>query len=244
MNNNFQNHFFHLFFCTFDQKHKFMDISITVVIVAVTVIVSIIGFTSKKAMEDLIFYPAVMEEKGGYHRFLTYGFIHADIMHLIFNMYAFYLFGEYTEKSFGGIFGPMEGRFFYVSFYLLALIVSVIPDFIKYKHNYYYRSLGASGAVSAIVFAYIMLNPIGGIGLIFIPIFIPGFIFGILFLVISYYLGRRGGGRINHNAHMWGALFGVVFMIVFSKFFSDYPVLENFIQQVRGLEWQELFQTY
>ncbi|MCO6498050.1 MAG: rhomboid family intramembrane serine protease [Chitinophagaceae bacterium] len=221
-----------------------MSFSITVLIIIITVLVSVSAFGSRKIMDDLIFYPAHINRTQQYYRFLTYGFIHADLMHLLFNMYAFYLFGEFTEKAFLMIFGDPSGKVMYVLMYFLALIVCVIPDFKKHKNNDYYRSLGASGAVSAIVFAYILLNPLQGIGLIFIPFFIPGFLFGILYVVVSYYLGKKGGTNINHNAHLWGALFGVVFLLVASELFSDFPVLDNFISQVKNMKWDQLFQTY
>lgn len=221
-----------------------MTLSITVTIIIITVLVSLFAFSSRKIVDDLIFSPAVITEQRQFYRFVTYGFIHADLMHLIFNMYAFYLFGEFTEKAFTQLFQPLQGKIFYILMYLLALIICVIPDFIKYKSNYQYRSLGASGAVSAVVFAYIMMNPLGGIGLIFIPIFIPGFLFGILFIVISYFLGKNGRSNVNHNAHLWGAVFGIIFLIVFSNFFSDYSILDNFILQVKSFRLNQLFQTY
>lgn len=195
-------------------------------------------------MDDLIFYPIEITERRQFYRFVTYGFIHADLMHLIFNMYAFYLFGSFIESAFIQLFTPLQGKIFYLVLYFAALIVSVIPDYMKHKNNPQYRSLGASGAVSAVIFAYIMIRPMNGIGIIFIPIGIPGFIFGILFIWVSYYLARKGGTNINHDAHMWGAVFGIIFMIVFSKFFSDYPLLESFIDQVKGFRLNQLFQKF
>jgi membrane associated rhomboid family serine protease len=218
--------------------------SITVFIIIITAIVSIFAFSSQKAMDDLIFFPAAISENRQYYRFITYGFIHADWMHLIFNMYAFYLFGQFTEDAFNQLFGDSRGPVLYIAFYILALIVSIYPDFLRYRHNYQYRSLGASGAVSAIVFAYILLNPVGGIGLIFIPVFVPGFLFGILFLVISYFLAKKGRSRVNHFAHIWGAIFGLVFLIILSKLFSDYPTLEYFIMHIKEMSLKDLIQTY
>jgi membrane associated rhomboid family serine protease len=217
--------------------------SVTLILIIITVLVSIFAFRSQKVMDDLIFYPAAITEKNQYYRFITYGFIHADISHLFFNMYAFYLFGGACENSFIGIFGN-TGKTFYVLMYFLALIASVVPDFNKHKNNYDYRSLGASGAVSAVVFAYILFNPLQGIGLLFIPVFIPGFLFGIIFLVVSYFLGKKGGSRVNHSAHIWGAIFGVVFLIIFSELFSDYPLLDNFIASVKQLNYKNIFSTY
>jgi len=217
--------------------------SITLIIIIVTVITSFFAFRSQKIMNDLIFYPAAITESNQYYRFISYGFIHADLSHLFFNMYAFYLFGGACEASFVNIFGEY-GKTFYLLMYFLALIACVIPDFNKHKSNAGYRSLGASGAVSAVVFAYIMFQPLQGIGLLFIPIFIPGFLFGIIFLIVSYFLGKKEGSRINHSAHIWGAVFGVIFLIIFSNFFSDYPLIDNFISTVKGLDIRHIFTTY
>jgi membrane associated rhomboid family serine protease len=217
--------------------------SVTLIIIIITVLVSIFAFRSQKIMDDLIFYPTAITEKNQYYRFITYGFIHADLSHLFFNMYAFYLFGGACENSFINIFGEY-GKTFYVLMYFLALIACVIPDFNKHKSNAGYKSLGASGAVSAVVFAYILFQPLQGIGLLFIPVFIPGFLFGIIFLVVSYFLGRKGGSRINHSAHIWGAIFGVIFLLIFSQLFSTYPLLDNFINSVKGLDLHHIFTTY
>ncbi|MGN6247203.1 MAG: rhomboid family intramembrane serine protease [Ginsengibacter sp.] len=217
--------------------------SVTIIIIAITVIVSLFAFSSLKVREDLMFYPAAITQQNQYYRFITYGFIHADLSHLFFNMYAFYLFGGVCEDFFINIFGN-SGKLLYVLMYFLALIVCVIPDFMKYHGNPNYRSLGASGAVSAVVFAYILFRPLQGIGLLFIPIFIPGFLFGILFLIISYFLGRKGGTSVNHSAHIWGAIFGVVFLIIISQLFTDYPLLQNFIESVRNLDLRHIFTTY
>ena len=216
--------------------------SLTIILIVVTVLISILGFTNDKIREDLIFSPSRIAHHNQYYRFISYGFLHADIMHLIFNMYAFYLFGEATEYYFGEVFGQY-GAVFYILLYFLSLIACVIPDFTKNKNNGNYRSLGASGAVSAVVFTYIMFNPLQGIGLLFIPIFIPGFLFGILFLVISYYLGKKSQSVVNHSAHIWGAIFGVVFILISTELFSDYPLLDNFLQSVKGLKINEIFQT-
>jgi membrane associated rhomboid family serine protease len=217
--------------------------SVTLIIIIITVLVSIFAFRSQKIMDDLIFYPTAIKEKNQYYRFITYGFIHADLSHLFFNMYAFYLFGGACENSFINIFGDY-GKTFYVLMYFLALIACVIPDFNKHKSNAGYKSLGASGAVSAVVFAYILFQPLQGIGLLFIPVFIPGFLFGIIFLVVSYFLGKKGGSRVNHSAHIWGAIFGVIFLLIFSELFSTYPLLDNFITSVKGLDLHHIFTTY
>ena len=142
-------------------------------------------------------------------------------------MYALYLFGAGQRKDgveyiFKMAFGD-KGGILYLVMYIAALAVCLLPTYLKNKDNYHYRSLGASGAVSAVVFAYMLFDPMRGMGLLFLPIFIPGFLFGILYLVISSWLEKRGGGNINHSAHIWGALFGIVFVIAASKLFSELP---------------------
>lgn len=207
--------------------------SITVIIILITAVVSFAAFSNQKIMNDLIFYPPAVTYQRQWYRFFTCGFIHADIMHLLFNMYAFYLFGNAVEQAFGALFGS-KGRLLYLLLYVSALFVCLLPTYTKHKDDSNYRSLGASGAVSAVVFAYIMLDPMQGIGLIIIPgIYIPGFLFGLIYLVITYLLDKRGRGGINHSAHYWGALYGIGFLIVASYLFSSYHVLDRFIYSIQ-----------
>jgi len=222
-----------------------MQISITLVIIIVTCLVSFSAFSSKKLIDDLIFYPPAVN-RGQWYRFFSCGLIHADIGHLLFNMYALYLFGAGQHQSgveyeFISIFGN-NGKWIYLLMYVLALAASLLPTYTKNKDNYHYRSLGASGAVSAVVFTKILFEPINGIGLFFIPVFIAGFLFGIIYLVVSGWLDKRGGDNVNHSAHIFGALFGVGFTIVACKVFSDYPVLAEFIDSVRNMDPKDIIQ--
>jgi membrane associated rhomboid family serine protease len=205
--------------------------TITVVILAITCIVSFTAFSNEKIMEDLIFYPPAVTNRNQWYRFITCGFIHADIMHLAFNMYSFYLFGRMVEEAFFQIFGD-KGKFLYILLYIIALIVCLLPTYLNNKENYHYRSLGASGAVSAVIFAGIFIFPTMKMGLFLIPIMVPGFVFGPIFLILSAYLAKRGHGNINHSAHIWGGVFGIVFLIVCSQFLSNYRPVEMFISQV------------
>jgi membrane associated rhomboid family serine protease len=208
--------------------------TITLIIIIITVLVSVAGFTNEKIINDFIFYPPAVTYNRQWYRFLTCGLIHADFAHLIFNMYAFYIFGKAVEEYFILIFRE-KGKLLYLLLYITALFVCLLPTYVKHKEDSYYRSLGASGAVSAVIFAYIMLQPLTGIGIIFIPgISIPGFVFGILYLVVTSYLDKRGGGGINHSAHLWGALYGIAFLIGAAYLFSDYAVLQEFILKVQA----------
>jgi membrane associated rhomboid family serine protease len=183
-------------------------------------------------MGDLIFYPPAVAQNNQYYRFITCGFIHADFMHLAFNMISLYLFGRFVEQLFGQIFGE-SGKMLYVLLYVLGLIVSILPTYFKNRDNYQYRSLGASGAVSAVVFAGLMIAPQITVGIFPLPPIIPGFVFGPLYLIISAYLDRKGGGNINHSAHIWGALFGVAFIIVAGRLYG-YDAIQSFINGVRS----------
>ncbi|CAN5253451.1 rhomboid family intramembrane serine protease [soil metagenome] len=216
--------------------------SITIIIIVVTVLVSILAFRSSKLKDDLLFYAPAVSERGQYYRFITCGFIHADIGHLFFNMYAFFLFGEQVEMIFAAIFGN-SGKILYLILYISALVACLLPYYFKDIHNSNSASLGASGAVSAVVFAYIIFNPLQGIGLIFIPVFIPGFLFGLIYLVVSYWLDKKGGSRINHSAHIWGAVYGIIFLIITSELLSTYPLLKNFVQSVKTLDPKNIFMT-
>jgi len=215
-----------------------MEISITLIIIIATSIISFIAFNNHKLLDQFIFYPPAVR-RGQIYRFFSWGLIHADFGHLIFNMISLYLFGEAVESKFMEAFGPL-GRLVYLGMYVLALAVSVIPTYINNKDNYHYRSLGASGAVSAVIFAGILFFPLAKLGLFFIPIYVAGFLFGIIYLFVSGWLDKRGGGNINHSAHIFGALFGVGFTIIACQAFSDYPVLEIFVDAIRNMDPSQL----
>jgi membrane associated rhomboid family serine protease len=146
-------------------------------------------------------------------------------------MLSLYLFGRFVENAFGELFG-IYGKWVYLLLYISALLISLLPTFSKNKDNYYYRSLGASGAVSAVIFAGLMLTPTLGIYIFFIPIPIPGFIFAPLYLIISALLDRKGNTNINHSAHIWGSIYGLVFVIIACRF-VDYPVIKNMLQEIK-----------
>lgn len=210
-----------------------MTLTITLIIIIITVLVSISAFSNEKIMNDLIFYPPAVTHNKQWYRFFTCGLIHADFIHLAFNMYALYLFGRNVEEYFMLIFQE-KGKLLYLLMYILALFFCLLPTYSRHRDDSHYRSLGASGAVSAVVFASILLEPERGIGFVFIPgIYIPGFIFGFLYLVISSYLDKRGGGNINHSAHIYGAMFGIAFLIVAAYAFSEYKVLDAFVTRVQ-----------
>ena len=210
-----------------------MHLSVTLVLIVVTTIISFIGFYNDRLFEAFIFYPPAITDDKQYYRFFTCGFIHANFMHFLFNMYALNTFGDYVESEFADVFGKY-GAFLYGLMYISSLYFCLLPTYAKHKHNAQYSSLGASGAVSAVVFCFIFLEPVRKLGIIFLPFMLPGFLFGFLYLVISSLLDRSQVGRINHSAHIWGSLYGISFLVVFGSFLSRYNLFNSFIRQVEG----------
>jgi membrane associated rhomboid family serine protease len=198
-----------------------LDMSMTLVIIIITFILSIGAFSNEKMRNDLVFWPPVVKQRHQYYRFITSGFIHADWTHLIFNMITLYSFGEAME-----LFYVMKiDKLGYLLFYLGGLIFSELPSYFKHIKNYNYRSLGASGAVSGILFSFILLAPWQTLYVFFFPL--PAVVFAILYFFYSAYMAKKGGDFINHSAHLWGAVYGMAFTIIMEP-----TVLKNFINQL------------
>jgi membrane associated rhomboid family serine protease len=206
----------------------------TIIILLLTCVISFTAFSNEKITQDLIFYPPAVTNRNQWYRFITCGFIHADFLHLAFNMYTFYLFGDkVVEPAFLSIFGS-AGKILYVVLYTSALIACLLPTYFKHKNDYHYRSLGASGAVAAIIFVGIIQYPTMTLQIFPLPIPIPAFVFGPLYLIVSAYLAKKGRGNINHSAHIWGAIYGIVFFAVTCQFLSEARPLQDFVVQVKA----------
>ncbi len=189
-----------------------MATNYTIIIVLITVLISLLAFSNNEVRNRLILYPFGMTNMNEYHRLLSSGFIHADIPHLAFNMYALYLFGGYMERDFA----TLSASWVFVVLYLTGIIVASLPAFFKHRNHSYYMALGASGGVSAVLFAFIYYHPWDKIGIMFIPIGIPAILFAVLYLVYSAWSSKRAADNIGHDAHLWGGVYGFVF-----AFFSD-----------------------
>lgn len=208
----------------------------TQLIILLTAIISIAGFSIASLKDGLLCKPYLIKEKNQWYRFFTSGLIHADWEHLLFNMLTLYLFGHTVENyiSTERLFG-IDGKSVYLLLYITALPISLLSTYWKYNKNPRYASLGASGAVSAVLFTAILLDPTIKIGLFILPPIIPGFVFGPLYILLSSYLGNRGKDNINHAAHITGALYGVIFLLVADSCISSTPtILENFIAAVKA----------
>jgi len=211
--------------------------TVTIAIIVITVGVSLYAMRQASIQYSLTMNPYMITKRGQYYRLVTSGFIHNDHMHLIFNMFSFYFFGSQLEYIFNSIFGGL-GTVYFIAMYILAIIVSDIPTLLKHQNNPAYNSLGASGAVSAVIFACILFEPLQDICL-YAVLCLPGFILGVLYLIYSYQSSKRSRDRINHDAHLYGALFGLVFCIVL------YPdAIQLFIEKMKEWKGLQLFNFY
>ncbi len=202
------------------------------IIIVITSIISIIAFTNADLFYRFRFNPFLVKHSKQWHRFFTYALLHAGAMHLIINMFVLYSFGEVVIKAYTSLFG-IRGYYYFALLYIGSVMMSVLPSFGKHKDDPGYNAVGASGAVSAVVFASILFVPTGRITIFPIPFGIPAFIFGILYLVYSAYMSKRGKDNIGHDAHFWGAVFGVIYTIaikprIFLYFIDQIKTFLNF----------------
>ncbi|MBK6953301.1 MAG: rhomboid family intramembrane serine protease [Crocinitomicaceae bacterium] len=210
---------------------------ITYLLLAVTILVSIKAFSDLAFRDKLLLNPHAVIHGNQSYRVFTHAFIHGDVMHLTFNMFALYLFAVQVTPDTPGNhahyslepelisrYGP-KGYLYFGALYLGGILFSTMWSLYKHRNNPYYNSLGASGAISAVIFAYILLNPMDKMGVFPFPPIIPAFIFGPLLLVFEYFLAKRGGTGIAHDAHLAGALFGVIFITIL-----DYRILLEFLR--------------
>jgi membrane associated rhomboid family serine protease len=195
---------------------QFMQTPITGILLLIMIAVSFKAFNDEELHNKLLFVPALMHERGAseYYRFISAGFIHADWLHLGFNGFVFWQFGGLVERYYKMEHGPMLGSIFYLILFFGGLVAASLFSYYKHKNNYGYRALGASGAVSGVLFAAIVFQPLMPLQLIFLPfIKIPAVVMGALYLLYSSYMARKGNDNIGHDAHFWGSVWGFVLTI-------------------------------
>jgi membrane associated rhomboid family serine protease len=190
---------------------------ITLIIVGITVLVSIFAMSNETLKNKLMFNAYMINHRKEWYRFFSNGLIHADWVHLLFNMYALWMFGKGVEMMYAQVYD------------IGGLVMSSLYSYEKNKNNIYYNSLGASGAVSAVIFAFIVLSPTTQLGFMFIPVPIPAYLFGLIILGIEHYLSRRGSTGIAHDAHFWGSIFGIAFTIALKP-----GLAIDFIDKIQG----------
>ncbi|MCE2846508.1 MAG: rhomboid family intramembrane serine protease [Sphingobacteriales bacterium] len=185
---------------------------ITLLICAATVLISLAAFNNSSMLSAWMLDPYLVHHKNQWWRMISSGFIHADFMHLFFNMFSFYFFGRAVEVYFGFYFED-KAVFYYLLLYIGGILIANAPTLAKHKNNHWYRSLGASGAVAAVIFTALFFNPWNKI-YFFGIIGIPGVLFGPLYLFAEYRMSKQANTGINHDAHFFGAVFGLLFPIM------------------------------
>ncbi|MDG2153170.1 MAG: rhomboid family intramembrane serine protease [Crocinitomicaceae bacterium] len=190
-----------------------MGIGITEIIVALTCLISWQALNNVNFQNQCMFIPYNVKHSNEYYRLLSHVLVHADFAHLAFNMISMFYLGKYLETELVYEYGNI-GPYYFITLYLLGGLAATIFPYYRNSDNSMYRSLGASGAVSAVVFATIMWNPQLELMLLFIPIPIKAYILGPIYLAVEYYSMRRGGSGIAHDAHIGGALFGILFVLL------------------------------
>ncbi len=180
-------------------------------IVIITAVISLYAFSNQSLYRRFLFNPYLIRNKREWYRFFTSGFIHADIMHLFVNMFVLYSFGTIAENYFDNVFSEKANAYF-LMLYIGGLAFSVLPTFKQHADNPMYNGLGASGAVAGVLYSFILFDPMDKICLYGL-LCMPGVIFALLYLIVSYFLNKKGGDNVNHNAHMWGAIFGFCFTL-------------------------------
>ncbi len=206
---------------------------ITYTFLGIILIFSLICFSDRAAMNKYLFHPYSINHNREHYRFLTHAFIHGDYIHLLFNCIALHSFGLALEEGYFGnpeVFDPRLGKIYYVVLFTGGIYAASITEYYRNKNNSSYSSLGASGAISSIMFCFIMVSPLSEISLFFFPL--KGWIAGALLLGVSYYLikRKRSGSyadNISHESHFWGALFGVVFIVILKP-----GLIGDFVEQV------------
>jgi membrane associated rhomboid family serine protease len=187
---------------------------VTYGIILFTVVASIICFNNEELFNQLKFNAFDVKHSNQWYRFFSYGFLHSGWVHLLINMVVFYSFGRVVEHvikapSYYG----SEYILYYILLYMGGLLFSIIPAFGKHKNDVFYNAVGASGAVSAVIFASIIIFPRANISFYFIPVAIPAWLFGILYIIYEFYMSKKAKDNIGHDAHFWGAVYGVVFTL-------------------------------
>ncbi|MBS0432069.1 MAG: rhomboid family intramembrane serine protease [Proteobacteria bacterium] len=196
---------------------------VTLILIVVTSVVSIAAFGNPRLLDALILWPPAISRKHEYWRLLSYGLVHADGSHLFFNMLTLFFFGRVME----GLYAQYLGPFGFAWFYLGGLLVSILPSWWMHRKDSGYRSLGASGAVSAVLFAFILLQPWAMIFVFFLPL--PAILYALAYVAYSIWMDRAGGlDRVNHSAHMWGGAYGVLFTV-----FMEPRVVLVFVDQLQ-----------
>jgi membrane associated rhomboid family serine protease len=205
------------------------ELPLTIYLIGANIIMSIIGFYNPGFMNKTIMWPYYIKRNQQFYRILTSGFIHADWIHLFFNMFTLFFFGlnlEFILQS-----KQLGGQSTYLVLYFGAIILSDLPSYWKHKDSYGYRSLGASGAVSAVVFASILFDPWQSIYL-YGALKISAALYAVLFVAYCIHMGKKAQDNVNHDAHLWGSIFGLLYMALIIVI-KDPALFDNILEQLK-----------
>jgi membrane associated rhomboid family serine protease len=184
----------------------------TTIIVVVTVLVSIVAFQNRETLSKLMFNAYLVKHSNQWYRAVTHAFIHSGWMHLLVNMWVLWNFGGMVEDAFD-LHRGIVGCGAFIGLYLGGILFATLPSYQRHQDNFSYNSLGASGAVAAVLFSAIYFDPIMDLIIMFIPIPIPAVIFGVLYLALEWYMDKKSNDNIAHDAHFWGAAFGFAYSL-------------------------------
>jgi|YNPMSStandDraft_1061717.scaffolds.fasta_scaffold00235_14 membrane associated rhomboid family serine protease len=201
---------------------------LTLLIIVCIVVTSIFAFNNRSFYIKGWFSPYDIKRFKQYYRFITHIFLHVSWEHLLFNMITLYFFGTFVEQGFSYYFGKLGNVLFLFEFVAAGVLAS-LPTYVKNRNNSSYVAVGASGAVSAILFSSILLDPTNKIFILFIPIEIPAYVFGPLYLIYCVYMARKNVDQVAHDVHFWGAIIGFLLPILFMP-----ELLSIFVQQIFG----------
>lgn len=200
------------------------------ILLGLTVGVSILAESNAEWKYRLLFNAYRIKHHKEWYRWITHGLVHGGWMHLLVNMYVFYNFGEYVEYMLLDSFGTTQGRLIFLALYVGGFIVSSISSYLKHQDNEGYNSLGASGGVASVLFAFIIFQPTHSLILIFLPFLpIPAFVLGGLYLWYESHMAKRGGTGIAHDAHFWGAVYGIALLAIL-----DFEIVLDCIMTIKA----------
>ena len=203
-------------------------IHLTLPIILVTSVISILTFNRSELMARFQFNAYMIKHRNQWYRFITHAFLHADWMHLIVNMLVLYSFGQFVEMNLAFRFGE-NSPIIYLVLYFGAVIISSISTFQKHKDDHWYNAVGASGAVSAVMFSSVVFGPFMKIYLYgILPL--PAILWAALYVAYSMYMGNRQSDNINHDAHLWGGFYGMLFTLIWSP-----STAQDFIQHILSI---------
>lgn len=188
-----------------------MEATIVFILLGANVLLSLVAFEKEELFKRLQFTPMLVLQRKQWGRLIGHAFIHGSFIHLAVNMLVLYMFGRNVELLFNAEFGASLGGFLFLVLYFGGMIAASLPSLYKHANDPHYHAVGASGAIASVLFAHILFHPTATLLVFPIPFPLPSFLFGILYVVYERYMEKRGGDRVAHDAHLWGALFGVFF---------------------------------